>query len=107
MSIKTKHFFIFLPLAAFLFLMNANNANAAVSLPWSTTYNCPDWTQGDIYFTGTNSAGQTWKASPLDCDGVVNNGAWLTSSGSKEQITSSANYPGGWRKGQSNGMEMG
>ena len=64
---------------------------AAVSLPWSTTYNCADWAQADLYAV----AGQPWVASPLNCDGVVDYGGWLTSNGSKEQVTLAANNPGG------------
>jgi hypothetical protein len=62
-----------------------NTAHAAISLPWSTTYNCADW---NTY------------ADPLNCDGLQPNGAW-TANGQYEQITSAANNPsGGGGKGQ-------
>jgi hypothetical protein len=57
-------------------------ADAAVALPWSTTYNCPDWMQ-TIGLTDTN------------CDGLGKYGDWTTADGSKEQITAAANYPSG------------
>lgn len=50
----------------------------AVSLPWSTSFNCSGWEYGDS----------------LNCDGVKPYGAW-TCNGTPEQITSSANYSGG------------
>jgi hypothetical protein len=53
------------------------------SLPWSTTFNCPDWTQSD----GNPS-----------CDDLVTHGEWKcdTDTPSKEElITVSANYSGG------------
>jgi len=53
----------------------------AVSLPFSTTYDCSEQAQG--------SPG--W----VNCDGLSSAGAWTTSNGSVEQITSAANYPGG------------
>jgi hypothetical protein len=55
-------------------------AQAVVTLPWSTTYNCPDWKQSD--------------GSP-NCDGLTKYGDWTTSDGKEEQITASANYSGG------------
>lgn len=55
----------------------------AVTLPWSTTYNCSSWTQGQS----------------LNCDGMSTYGAWLCSNGdgtsAYEQITASANNPSG------------
>ena len=62
-------------------LLNPSTSVAAVNLPWSTTYNCPEWKQTDGYNT--------------NCDGLVHYGDWITSDGKEEQITSAANYPGG------------
>jgi hypothetical protein len=57
--------------------------SSAVSLPWSTTYDCPEW-------TGPNS---------LSCDGISYGGGYTCKDDDNtehhEQITSSANYPGG------------
>lgn len=53
---------------------------AAVSLPWTTTYNCSEWSQ-----TGFD---------PI-CDGLQKALDGTTIKGSKEQITSSANFSGG------------
>lgn len=55
---------------------------AGIDLPWSTTYDCPDWnTYND----------------PLDCDGLGKNGAWTCDQDGPhyEQITSNANYSSG------------
>ncbi len=54
----------------------------AVNLPWSTTYNCADWTQSNGLYN-------------VNCDGLTGHGSWITSDGKEEQITSAANYPGG------------
>jgi hypothetical protein len=51
---------------------------AGVDLPWSTTFNCPDWTQGQL----------------LSCDGLATGGDW-TCNGAKTQITSDANHANG------------
>ncbi|MBI5643652.1 MAG: heparin lyase I family protein [Deltaproteobacteria bacterium] len=79
-----KSFLLCLTLVSFSFLVPALS-DAAVSLPWSTTFNCSDWSQS----SGTLS----------NCDGVVNYGAWTCSNGDgtrkEEQITSLANNPGG------------
>jgi hypothetical protein len=56
-------------------------AFASITLPFLTTYDCPEQQQLD----------GTW----VTCDGQGNGGDWTTSNGSKEQITSAANYPGG------------
>jgi len=56
-------------------------ASAQITMPFSTTYNCPEQSEG--------SAG--W----VVCDGIKPGGAWTTRNGSGEQITSAANYPGG------------
>jgi hypothetical protein len=54
---------------------------AGITLPFATTYSCAEQAQG--------SPG--W----VTCDGIFSNGDWTTSNGSREQITSAANYPGG------------
>lgn len=56
-------------------------SQADVDLPWSTTYDCNEWTQSDGL---TN----------VNCDGLAGAGGW-TCDGKEEQITSEANYPGG------------
>jgi len=56
-------------------------ALAAISLPFSTTYNCAE----------QNQLLPGW----VTCDGITPGGGWSTSLGSVEQITSGANYPGG------------
>jgi len=60
-------------------------SSAAVNLPWSTTYNCNDWTQ---------SSG----SSSLNCDGLTKMGDWTCNNGDGtvrgDQITSTASYPG-------------
>ena len=65
--------------AVFFCAATASSLNAAVDLPWSTTYNCPEWnqTQGGLSCNGLQKA----------LDG--------TCQGQGEQITQSANYPGG------------
>lgn len=61
-------------------LLQAQNSFAA-SLPWSTTYNCNDWTE----YGGS-----------LNCDGLSKGGSWTCSpEGYYEHIVSSANNPGG------------
>src|SRR3989304_8335453 len=57
---------------------------SAVNLPWSTTYNCPEWTQSDGLYPPA-----------INCDGLTGYGGWVTRDGKEEQITSAANYPGG------------
>src|SRR5688500_1127099 len=65
-------------------------ALALINLPWSTTFNCPEWNQ---------SLGLL--ASIVKCNGLAGGGAWTSSAGSKEQITSAANNPsGGGGRGQ-------
>ena len=65
-----------------------NNAFADVNLPWSTTYNCNDWTQSMGLFN-------------VNCDGLTGYGGWTTVNGAEEQITAAANNPaGGGGKGQ-------
>ena len=62
-------------------LLNPSTSLAAVNLPWSTTYNCPEWKQTDNHYT--------------NCDGLTHYGDWITKDGKEEQITSAANYSGG------------
>lgn len=60
---------------------------AAVTLPFSTTYDCAEQQQAD----------GTW----VTCDGLSSSGGWTTSNGAKEAITTSANYSsGGGGRGQ-------
>ncbi|MFZ3091297.1 MAG: hypothetical protein WA240_11820 [Nitrospirota bacterium] len=62
-------------------LLNPSTSISAVNLPWSTTYNCPEWKQTDSHYT--------------NCDGLTHYGDWKTSDGKEEQITTAANYAGG------------
>ena len=68
------------------FFLQPSALNAAVNLPWSTTYNCPDWTQSN-------------GLSNITCDGLSTHGGWTCSNGDgtveEEQITVAANYSGG------------
>lgn len=59
------------------------SALAAINLPFSTTYNCAEQQQG--------STNPFW----VTCDGIAKYGDWTTASGSKEAITTAANYSGG------------
>ena len=72
-----KKLFFTLTIAA---LMNPYFALAGINLPWSTTFDCPEWNQ---------------YSDPLNCDGLTKAGAWTTSDGHYEQITAAANHPGG------------
>ncbi|HJX18604.1 MAG TPA: hypothetical protein VJ437_10455 [Acidiferrobacterales bacterium] len=74
-------------------VLSAPAAQAAVTLPWSTTYNCPDWTQSDGLYGVVN------------CDDLSGAGGWTCDNGDntvrEEQIAAAANYPsGGGGKGQ-------
>src|SRR4030066_420726 len=87
--LKSLHF-VFIVLVLGWGVLFAPAAQAVVTLPWSTTYNCPDWTQSD----GVPS-----------CDGLLDYGGWTCDNGDgtreEEQITIAANYPsGGGGKGQ-------
>ena len=77
---------VFIVLAFGWGVLSAPAAQAAVTLPWSTTYNCPESNQSQ-WFVDT----------PVNCDGLTRAGNWYpngdTSKG--EQITSLADYPGG------------
>jgi len=53
---------------------------ASAKLIFSTTYDCPDWAQGQV---------------DPKIDGLRHGGGWTTRDGSREQITADANYPGG------------
>ena len=75
-----------------MFLLLPNIASAAINLPWSTTYNCPDWAQSNGLYN-------------VNCDGLTGFGDWTCNNGDgtirEEQITAAANYPsGGGGKGQ-------
>lgn len=64
-----------------LVLVYVSETLAAVNIPWSTTFNCPDWNMF---------------SDPLNCDGISKKGAWTATPGNYyEQITSAANNPGG------------
>lgn len=79
---------VVLSVATFMLTLLLGTADAAVTLPWSTTYNCPEWKQSD----GLNA---------VNCDGMQGYGAWTTANGSEAQITLSANNPqGGGGRGQ-------
>ena len=70
----------------------SSQASASITLPWSTTYNCPELVQGTA----------PWNAFPADlgCDGIESFGA-STANGQGEQITTAANYSnGGGVRGQ-------
>lgn len=59
---------------------------AQVPVVFQTTFNCPDWIQG---------MGSADSIVCLAGDRISGSGDWTTSSGSKDQITAAANYPGG------------
>lgn len=60
----------------------------ATSLPWSTTYNCAEWTQSDGEGVGA-----------VNCATLEGYGSWTCDNGDEtveeEQITTPANYPSG------------
>jgi hypothetical protein len=72
---------IFLVISAII----SGNCNATVTLPWSTTFNCDDWTAPNA----------------LSCDGMyIFAGGACTPENSQDQIGASSNYPiGGGGKG--------
>ncbi len=81
MKMKTLIFII----PAFYLLCGGNASEAApVALPWSTTYNCPTWTQSNGLSEAT-----------VNCDSLKGWGTWTCSGGKEEQITSAANYTAG------------
>lgn len=69
-------------ISIFMIILYPAISLSAVNLPWSTTYNCPDWTQSNGLYN-------------VNCDGLTGHGSWITSDGKEEQITSAANYAGG------------
>lgn len=60
-------------------LIYPQNSIAGVDLPWSTTFDCPEWGQ---------------YSDPLDCNGLKKRGAW-TCNGKYEKIIAKANFLGG------------
>lgn len=77
--------FSFLCFFVFLNMIFSHYVLAGIDLPWSTTYDCPDWLQYSDH---------------LSCDGLEKYGSW-TCNGKYEQITVDANFPaGGGGKGQ-------
>ena len=80
---KASIFFTLIAIITILYY--PDNSHSAVNLPWSTTYNCPEWTQSN-------------GLSNVNCDGLAGHGGWVATDNSgsyEEQITSAANYPGG------------
>lgn len=76
-------------ISLFLFLY-LNISFAGVDLPWSTTFECGEWTQSD----GRDR-------DNVNCDGMTGWGGWTASGGEEEQIALAANNPeGGGGKGQ-------
>ena len=82
----------------FLFVLvgHARDGRADVTIPWSTSFSCPDWKQGES----------------LNCDGIVNYGDWQCS-GSGETasaISPAGNHPAGgaatsgWRTAVGDGV---
>ncbi|MEK7657932.1 MAG: fibronectin type III domain-containing protein [Patescibacteria group bacterium] len=79
---------VFISFIVIAVLFVSRTTNAAVNLPWSTTYNCANWTQSNGLYN-------------VNCDGLTGGGSWTTADGKEEQITAAANYPaGGGGKGQ-------
>ena len=88
---KTKYLIYFAVIFLGFFGM-VSFADATVSLPWSTTFNCADWTQSSGLYN-------------VNCDGLSGWGGWTCDNGDgtvkEEQITAAANNPnGGGGKGQ-------
>lgn len=77
-------------IAIIILLYYPDISYSAVNLPWSTTYNCADWT----WSNGVNPV----------CDGLIRGGDWTCDNGngtvSREQITVLANRTGSSGKGQ-------
>lgn len=85
---------IFMGLVFCCLFLPAGISYAGVTLPWSTTFNCNEWTQ---------SNGLT--ASAVNCDSLSAHGGWTADNGDgtkkEEQITQSANNTnGGGGRGQ-------
>ena len=54
---------------------------AGVNLPWSTTFDCPEWNH---------------ISDPLECPGIDKHGGWSAQPGNKyEEISAQANHPAG------------
>jgi len=79
-----KQYTIVTVVAVFLFILAGyGTGEASVTLPWSTTFNCPAWTQSDGLGT-----------TQVNCDGLSGWGGWTCNPGAKEeQITAIANNP--------------
>jgi len=80
-------------IGAALVLLPYYIANATITLPWSTTFDCAEWTQceGDPACT---------TVPPIDCDGVDTYLNTTTDNGSLEEIKAEGNNPIGVGKGQ-------
>ena len=92
--IKSRYIYTIILTLVLLSLLSLHEASAAVTLPWSTTYDCADWTQTDGL-----------RLADMNCDGMHGAGSWTCDNGDgsqrMEQITVSANNPdGGGGKGQ-------
>ena len=89
------HFALILPLIALIWFPSSS-FGAINSLPWSTTFNCPEWDQ----------ASDGWDT--INCDGLTAAvGDWYAS-GHGEQITTPANNPmGAGGRGQRHWMGEG
>lgn len=66
-------------MALMISIFSYSVANALVSLPYETTFDCPEWQQNDS----------------LSCDGMTLGGGWKCDGEFGDQITSDANYPEG------------
>jgi hypothetical protein len=90
---KVAYFTAFLILIALF--GSPRNGRADVAIPWSTSFSCPDWKQGES----------------LNCDGIVNYGDWQCS-GSGEAVSTinpAGNSPAGgggsgWRTAVGDGV---
>lgn len=77
---RSRFMLIFYSFVFGLSFFISSHAFAAISLPWETTFDCSEWSQGS--------------GSPT-CNGIAKAGDWDCGSGIGEQITAAANYPGG------------
>jgi hypothetical protein len=82
-SMNNRFFIVITVAFATVFLFTVPG-HSAVPLPWSTTYNCGEWTTSD---------GQL--QADVNCDNLTAWGGWTCGGGEEEQITAAANYPGG------------
>ena len=62
---KIKYSFL---LVISVLLLLTPNTTDAVNLPWSTTYNCPDWAQSNGLYN-------------VNCDGLTGFGDWTCNNG--------------------------